>query len=306
MALPLPSISLTQLQTVDGRNALDAACESFGIFRLEDHSIPQPVLGDLLHNAREFFQLPITTKRRVVRTAANPWGYYDQELTKNKRDRKEIYDYGPALDTGLEAPWPDTPEQFKTSVLAYYQACEQLAHQLLAAMANNLSTSATELAQQFHPEHSSFVRINYFPETSANTEAGLGIHNHTDSGALTILLHDAQAGLEILHQGQWQQVSAPTNSILVNLGDIAQVWSNDRYQAVEHRVQTAGAERYSAPFFFNPAYSVNYAPLKSALGDNEQPRYRSINWGEFRRLRTAGDYADVGTEVQISAYANNN
>lgn len=32
-------------------------------------------------------------------------------------------------------------------------------------------------------------------------------------------------------------------------------------------------------------------------------RYRTVNWGEFRLKRFAGDYADQGTEeVQISHY----
>jgi hypothetical protein len=33
------------------------------------------------------------------------------------------------------------------------------------------------------------------------------------------------------------------------------------------------------------------------------PRYRPINWGEFRARRAAGDYADLGEEVQLAHYA---
>ena len=36
------------------------------------------------------------TKQTIARTADNPWGYFDQELTKNTPDWKEIFDYGPA------------------------------------------------------------------------------------------------------------------------------------------------------------------------------------------------------------------
>ena len=56
------------------------------------------------------------------------------------------------------------------------------------------------------------------------------------------------------------------------------------------------AERYSAPYFFNPAYAADCAPLFSP------PRYRPINWGEFRAGRAAGDYADRGEEIQIAHY----
>lgn len=38
-------------------------------------------------------------------------------------------------------------------------------------------------------------------------------------------------------------------------------------------------------------------------GQQGKARYRSVNWGEFRLKRFAGDFADQGTEeVQISHY----
>ena len=81
------------------------------------------------------------------------------------------------------------------------------------------------------------------------------------------------------------------------------MWSNDRYQAALHRVRaSASNERYSAPFFFNPAYKTNYAPLPTTIDHSHPARYRSINWGEFRAARAAGDYSDLGEEVQISHY----
>ena len=87
-------------------------------------------------------------------------------------------------------------------------------------------------------------------------------------------------------------------ALVINIGDLVQVRSNDRYPAPEHRVLASAArERYSAPYFFNPTYTADCAPLFSP------PRYRPVNWGEFRAARVAGDYADIGEEVQISHYA---
>ena len=55
------------------------------------------------------------------------------------------------------------------------------------------------------------------------------------------------------------------------------------------------------PFFFNPDYAVDYAPLASTV-QGADPRYHAINWGEFRRQRAAGDYADMGEEIQIAQF----
>jgi isopenicillin N synthase-like dioxygenase len=82
-----------------------------------------------------------------------------------------------------------------------------------------------------------------------------------------------------------------------------QVWSNDRYRAALHRVVTStDRDRFTAPFFFNPSYSTMYEPLPTTVDADHPPRYRPINWREFRSLRAAGDYADYGDEIQIAHY----
>lgn len=83
-----------------------------------------------------------------------------------------------------------------------------------------------------------------------------------------------------------------------------EVWSNDLYVAPVHRVKAQRSlERYSAPFFYNPSYETNYAPVSGTVSDEVPAKYRPINWGEFRLGRFRGDYADSGApDVQISDY----
>jgi len=122
---------------------------------------------------------------------------------------------------------------------------------------------------------------------------------------LTLLLQDGVVpGLEVFREGRWHLVEPRADTLVVNIGDVLQVWSNDRYQAPLHRaLAPSGRERYSAPFFYNPSYATDYAPLSSVVDSRNPARYRPINWGEFRALRAAGDYADHGAEVQIEHYA---
>ena len=108
--------------------------------------------------------------------------------------------------------------------------------------------------------------------------------------------------LKVERDGKWFTVKTKPLSIIVNIGDMVQVWSNDRYKAPLHRVLASDVStRYSAPYFLNPSFKTNYAPLAS-MCTNESPRYREINWGAFREGRAAGDYADVGDEIQIAHY----
>ena len=76
--------------------------------------------------------------------------------------------------------------------------------------------------------------------------------------------------------------------------------SRSHISATEHRVLTSPSQpRYSAPFFYNPAYAAAVAPLPS-LGEAQ---FDELHWGYFRAQRFAGDFADYGTEIQISDFA---
>jgi isopenicillin N synthase-like dioxygenase len=296
--------------------AIDTACREWGFFQVVGHDIPQELLDATQRCMRELFALPLREKRAIERSATNAWGFYDRELTKNVRDWKEVFDVGPALAEGQLAgnvpQWPASLPAFRPTVLAFYEACERLAHRLLGAIGVNLGVPADRLFEAFGPRHTSFLRLNYYPRCAVPASPDsptmpvtghLGVHHHTDAGALTLLLQDDQPGLQVHRDGAWYLVEPRPDALVVNIGDVVQVWSNDRYQAALHRVLAShDAERYSAPFFFNPASEATYEPLSSVCGDSEPPRYRSIEWGAFRAARAAGDYADCGEEIQISHF----
>lgn len=242
----------------------------------------------------------------------NPWGFFDRELTKNTRDWKEVFDYGPQYGEVLVPRWPVGMPQFQQAVIRYYDECERISLDLLAAITENLFMPGDFLHHLFEPDHTSFVRINYYPEcpdpespedVSTPATGHQGVNHHTDAGALTILLQDDQAGLEVYRKGRWHSVVPIAGALVVNIGDIIQVWSNDRYKAPLHRVRAnTSNKRFSVPFFFNPKYSADYEPLPGAINEAGEAHYTTINWGEFRAARAAGDYADLGEEIQIGHY----
>ena len=317
----IPVIDVSTLDSKATLAALDAACRDWGFFHAVRHGISRRVLDDLRADAHAFFAQSRAAKRAIERTAANPWGYFDRELTKNTRDWKETYDYGPPDGAALAPQWPQGLPTFKRSVLAFYSACEDLAFRLLHALARNLGLPEGGLDAAFDPAHTSFMRLNHYPAcpeparprgVCTPTRGHLGVNHHTDSGVLTLLLQDEHPGLEVLHDGnaredaragEWRLVAPRDDSLVVNIGDIVQVWSNDRYRAALHRVLvSAETDRLSAPFFLNPTYEATYAPLPTMVDAAHPARYRAIRWGEFRARRTAGDYADLGAEVQIADY----
>ena len=303
----VPVIDIAELDSPASLEAIDSACRDWGFFQVTGHGIEAALLSDLFDVSREFFAQPDREKRRILRDADNPWGYYDRELTKNRRDWKEIYDFGPADGALLKPRWPSgrLRLRFEPVLRAYYAECRSLAMRLLSAMAVNLGVGPDLLASGFDKRHTSFLRLNYYPKYTGGTsgERFFGVGEHTDSGALTLLLQDAQPGLEVCRDDRWYLVEPRADAVVVNIGDMVQVWSNDRYRAALHRVVTnPSKDRYSVPFFLNPSYETIYEPLPTTVTPGYPPHYRPIRWREFRTLRAAGDYADVGEEIQITHY----
>jgi isopenicillin N synthase-like dioxygenase len=300
----VPIIDINRLDSEETLQALDTACREWGFFQVVEHGIEAHILSSVRTAMESFFAQPLDQKNRIARSQDNHWGYYDRELTKNILDWKEIYDCGPAAGDTLKPQWPAGVPGFRSAILDYHRACELLCKRLISAIGKNLGAAEGTLGQGFDDEQTSFVRLNYYPPCpQADTSGALGVNPHTDAGALTCLLQDDQAGLEVYKDGHWRLVEPCRSALVINIGDIVQVWSNDRYKAALHRAITNSTRaRYSAPFFMNPAYSMDYKPLPSVTDELNPAKYGTINWGDFRSQRASGDYADYGEEVQISHY----
>jgi len=333
---PVPIIDITTLSETgdpelsDSQReiaaAIDEACRRSGFFYIAGGGIAPDLLERVWEVTHWFFDLPPAEKQVAARTEHNSRGYYDRELTKNARDMKEVFDFGHVPDPSLPEDHPDNHTEdgwnqwpvadgcahFKQTLTEYYEACGRTSLALLQVMARNLSDHREVLLDDFHPVHTSFLRLNYYPvkdplgtdPSSRAADSGhMGVHHHTDAGALTLLLQDEVPGLQIRLDGDWIPVDPIPGTLVVNIGDIAQVWSNDRYTAPLHRVVASrNRDRYSLPYFFNPRYTCNYAPIQGLLNDQNPPRYSAINWGHFRKERQHGDYGDYGQEIQISDF----
>jgi len=306
----VPVIDIRDPHSAATRDAIDRACSDWGFFQVTGHGMDAAVIDAMFAASRAFFAQPAADKQRILRDADNPWGFFDKELTKNRQDCKEIYDYGPDSADGRAARWPHGPlrQRFEPAVLACYQHCSALALRLLGVIAANLGVPPDVLARGFEPgAQTSFLRLNFYPRQAVaehGDDRPLGVGEHTDSGALTILMQDGHPGLEVQRNGRWHLVRPVPGALTINIGDIVQVWSNDRYRAALHRVVVADPthERYSIPFFFNPSYDTTYEPLPPTVTRERPAAYRRIQWREFRSLRAAGDYADLGVEVQVDHY----
>ncbi|XP_073115857.1 protein DMR6-LIKE OXYGENASE 2 isoform X5 [Elaeis guineensis] len=292
---------------------VEAACREWGFFQVINHGVPSELLDNIMAAAKGFFALPMEEKRQVKRDKAKLLGYDDTEHTKNVRDWKEVFDFIFQDPAGFAEPgtdeyyafknqWPKYPPSFKEACETYATAANELAFKLLELIALTLGLPAKRL-NGFFKDQSSFMRLNYYPPCPS-PHLALGLNRHKDAGVLTILAQDDVEGLDVKRRsdGEWIRVKPIPNSYVINVGDIVQVWSNDKYESAEHRVCVNSEKaRCSVPFFFNPAHYVTVQPLEELIDEKNSPaKYNAYNWGEFFKTRKNSNFKKPGGEnIQI-------
>lgn len=294
---------------------VDRACRDHGFFLLSGHGL-DGVIDDTFKAAKRFFDAPSSVKDQVRRSAENPLGYNERELTKRVRDHKEVFDFVDPVQgrSSHYNRWPDESivGDFQSVMADHYNACSDLAARTTALVFAALGLDGHDMFSHAGERTTSSARLNHYtlgdpvPESERAGLAELAdvaLGHHTDLGLLTLLIQDDVGGLqaESAEHG-WIDVEPRPGTIVVNLADCMQVWSNDRYRAAVHRVlPMTTSTRMSVPYFFNPERDALIEPVSALVAGS--PKYRSFTFREYIDARSADNFADAGNaDAQISDY----
>ena len=140
--------------------------------------------------------------------------------------------------------------------------------------------------------HFSTCPSNHYPVIEDDPQPGqLRCGAHTDFGSLTILaFNDAPGGLQaLMPDGSWMDVRPGPGQLAVNLGDMMQRWTNDRWKSTVHRVVNPPAarrgesRRQTIGYFLHPNYDAEIACLDSCCDAGNPAKYRPIMAGDHMR-----------------------
>ncbi|MCM5705777.1 isopenicillin N synthase family dioxygenase [Larsenimonas salina] len=281
------------------------ACETVGFFYIKHHGISRELIDAAYGQAEAFFSRPFEEKNRVniVHSGQTLRGYiptYAENVDPEKsRDFKECFDLG--LDEEHVAPFfgpnlmPEEPADFKAVMEQYHAEMLSLSRKLIGAIALSLDLPYDHFASmQRHPI--TVQRLLHYPaQQGAVREEEIGIGAHTDYGFLTILAQDANGGLQVQNRdGDW--ISAPPieDTFVVNIGDLVQTLTNDRYRSTMHRViNISGRERYSLPFFIDMDYDALVEVLPGCVSEANPPRYAAYTSGQHKFRRYKNSYSHL-------------
>jgi isopenicillin N synthase-like dioxygenase len=291
------------------------ACERIGFFKIANHGVDQLLIDKAFETAGAFFAQPADIKDRSrPPRSASARGYHalaTKNLAKtlgydNPADLREQFYIGPltsraaqfahipgAAELYADNIWPDAPASYRSVFTAYYQALESLGQSLMRVFALALDVPEGYFDDKID-RHFSTLPANHYPEPEGDPLPNqIRAGEHTDFGSLTILaVSDAAGGLQVkLKDGTWADVTAKRNEFIVNIGDMMQRWTNDRWVSNLHRVvnppteRRIGSRRMSIGYFLHPNYDAEIACIPSCAGPSNPARYPPVRAGDMMRKK---------------------
>ena len=311
--------------------ALDEACRKVGFFYVTGHGLHDKIPWE---DTRDLFALPHEAKMALRAGAGEGAGYepsgaqvldegrlgngIDGEQPVSLGDRKESYIVGKSapsqrLDEShrIEGRWPDESANgpvragFKDRLVHYHDECEEFLRTLLRGIALGLGLAA-DMFDCYTTDSMTKVRLLRYPsyQQDQHYAAGApGCGSHTDWGALTLLAQDDVGGLEVYCENKW--VSAPYRDqcLLINVGDMLQLWTNGRYRSAPHRVTRPtldDRDRYSIAVFYNCDADASIDP--NYLEPNQtQVATRKLTAEQYILERVKGTYSSDASASASSA-----
>jgi isopenicillin N synthase-like dioxygenase len=295
---------------------LDAACRDLGFFVVTGHGVDPQLPAAAFEAARAFFDRPLETKL----ACEHPWpnvsrGYRrlggEAQAYANggdtPADLSETFGVGvePIPDDAYHREgaayfppnvWPAGGDDMRSALLAYRDACQELAVDLMRLAALALGIDEEFFTGKVDAPIGS-LRCNSYPALDEPPLPGQFRGGaHTDYGTLTVLATDGRPGLEVRPpDGGWIPVEPVEGGFIINVGDLLSRWTNGRWRSAWHRVVVPRGPgphpaRLSIVYFQFPNWDVRVEAVASCLAPGQQAP-EPVLAGEFLHAKFARLYA---------------
>jgi isopenicillin N synthase-like dioxygenase len=275
------------------------ACAEIGFLTIVGHGVPTELLRRTYDVSRAFFDLPEEEKRKVPVNSIGV-GYVPMQVERlaaslgqqTPGDLKESLNVGRDFDHDR---WPERPAELRAIWTEYFTRLNELGASIMRIFATALDLPENYFDDKIDPPQAFMRVINYPDQPNDPLPGQLRAGAHSDYGTLTILKSENVAGgLQVLDKsGAWVDVVTVPDSFVINIGDMMQLWTNDRWVSTVHRVvnpprdKNLGSRRQSIVFFHSPNENTLIECLESCVSADNPARYEPILAGEHLRQKSA-------------------
>ncbi|XP_074291049.1 1-aminocyclopropane-1-carboxylate oxidase homolog 1-like [Silene latifolia] len=257
------------------------ASQKWGFFHVLNHGIPMDVLDRMIEGIKMFHEQDLEAKEELYSRGKKQVEYnsnYDRRMKAAIwRDTLAVNcSYTDHLDPKL------LPPICRNTILDHIDEVLKLGNTILELLSLALGLKPDCLKEMEGDKGWTCV-YHYYPPCP-QPELALGTEKHSDSSFITVLAQNQIGGLQVLHENQWVDVQPIPGALIINIGDILQMISNDKLKSVLHRVRANRVgPRISAAFFFTGLATSpkTCAPIKELISEQNPPMYREFTIGEF-------------------------
>lgn len=270
------------------------ACHEIGFMYLSQPGLPEQLLSETFAQSQRFFSLPLEIKEQISWQPTNR-GYVAPERQQLDPERpgdyKEALDLGSDRNTAQPNQWPQDLDGFQQQIESFCAACEDLTAEVLRSFALALDLPEGFFAERHTQQNYTLRLLHYPPLTQSLKPNQIRTGDHTDWGSVTLLFQDQVGGLEVLTRlGEWVPATPIPGTVLVNIGDLMQRWTNHEFCSNAHRVVMptqahAQTSRDSIVFFGGPDAEAEIQCVPTCQGADRPPLYPAITTRDYYRSR---------------------
>ncbi|MCO5561103.1 hypothetical protein L7F22_014724 [Adiantum nelumboides] len=285
----IPVIDLSLLHSPNTHSIavhqIGKACQEWGFFHVVNHGIPENVINDMWKAFDVLFQVPSHERGKFDHGPFLPPDIMEMLSEKlhsmpkfgESRDTIRFTELNPDDEKAI----PNAPHESRAPAIVFYKAMRDVGFELLDAISESLGLEK----EFFRRATGNNLLVNsslhyYLPYHDGNNTMGLNPHRDIDT--LTLLIQNDIVGLQVLKEDRWVDVRPLPGSLVVNVGEVIQAFTNNKYQSVRHRAMLNKEKaRFSIACFLFPTPDSIIEPLPHLVSDDNPALQPTCNWETY-------------------------